>query len=450
MEFVIVELENEDTSTPPESLQLKSRVDLVPTNTRKVSLNEAESSVICVAVDAQGAFIVPIVQVAGTPPACPANSAPFAPKEALLGTVTVDGLGNVTGGNPLLWMDAITETPLVGDTETWEIWNFTVDAHPIHLHLVAFQVVNREAFDPFTFALSGSPRAPEPWESGEKDTVIVYPGEVARIRAKFDIAGLYVWHCHIVEHEDNEMMRAYRVRKRPGIDFDGDGKTDIAVYHFASGIWFIKPSSGVADYYLGYGSLDYKPVPGDYDGDGKTDVAVYHSASGLWFIKPSSGAADYSVAYGSSDYKPVPGDYDGDGKTDIAVYHSPSGLWYIKPSAGAPEYYVGYGGTDYKPVPGDYDGDGKTDVAVYHSPSGLWFIKPSSGAADYYIGYGSPDYSPVPGDYDGDGKTDIAVYHSASGLWFIKPSSGAADYLVLYGGPDYTPVNSDYLHGYVY
>jgi FtsP/CotA-like multicopper oxidase with cupredoxin domain len=213
MEFVVVDLENADTSTPPANLVLKPRVNLVPTVTRKLSLNEMDSDQICAAIDpTTEAFLVPIVQVLGVlPPACDATSAPFDPREALLGTVSVNGSGNVTGGNPLLWMDAPTETPLVGDTEMWEIWNFTEDAHPIHLHLVAFQVVNREAFDPVTFVLSGLPRTPEPWESGEKDTVIAYPGEVTRIRAKFDIVGLYVWHCHIVEHEDNEMMRPYFV-----------------------------------------------------------------------------------------------------------------------------------------------------------------------------------------------------------------------------------------------
>jgi cold shock CspA family protein len=279
------------------------------------------------------------------------------------------------------------------------------------------------------------------------------------------------------------------------IDFDGDGRMDVAVYHSASGLWFIEPSSGAADYYVGYGGPDYSPVPGNYDDDGKTDVAVYHQASGFWFIKPSSGAADYYVGYGGTGYVPVPGDYDGDGKTDVAayhqalglwfinkssdgvsfnvtyggsgydpvlgdfdgdgktdfaVYHQASGYWYIMISSSYGSYYVSYGGTGYVPVPGDYDGDGKTDIAVYHSASGLWFIKPSSGAADYNVGYGGAGYAPIPGNYDGDGKTNIAVYHSASGLWFIKPSSGAADYYVSYGGSGYVPVNMDYLHGYVY
>jgi spore coat protein A len=103
-----------------------------------------------------------------------------------------------------LWMDPITENPLAGTIEMWEIHNFTADAHPIHVHLVMFEVINREDEE-------GQVRPPEPWETGWKDTVISYPGEITRIKAKFDLPGLYVWHCHIVEHEDNEMMRPYRV-----------------------------------------------------------------------------------------------------------------------------------------------------------------------------------------------------------------------------------------------
>jgi hypothetical protein len=193
-----------------------------------------------------------------------------------------------------------------------------------------------------------------------------------------------------------------------------------------------------------------KEVYINFDGDGKTDISVYHSASGIWFIKPSLSGTDYHVAYGGPGYIPVPGDYDRDGETDIAVYHSASGLWFIKPSLSGTDYHVAYGGPGYIPVPGDYDGDGKTDIAVYHEATGLWFIKPSSGAADYYLGYGGTGYVPVPGDYDGDGKTDIAVYHSATGLWFIKKSSDGTEYYVGYGGSAYIPINSDYLLGWVY
>ena len=114
-------------------------------------------------------------------------------------------------------MDDVTENPAVGATEVWEIYNFTADAHPIHVHLVQFQVVNRQAWRPTrkgfprTGHARGRPRPPEAWETGFKDTVIAYPGEVTRIKARFDTAGLFVWHCHIIDHEDNEMMRPYRV-----------------------------------------------------------------------------------------------------------------------------------------------------------------------------------------------------------------------------------------------
>jgi FtsP/CotA-like multicopper oxidase with cupredoxin domain len=141
------------------------------------------------------------------------------PAAAMLGTV--DSAGN---GMHKMWADPISENPDVGHTEVWEFYNFTADAHPMHVHEVVFEVVNRQALvtneegetEP-PARLSGAPRPPEPWESGVKDTVIAYPGEVTRIRAKFATPGQFVWHCHIVEHEDNEMMRPYRIGpKQPG------------------------------------------------------------------------------------------------------------------------------------------------------------------------------------------------------------------------------------------
>ncbi|MCX7868260.1 MAG: multicopper oxidase domain-containing protein, partial [Limisphaera sp.] len=130
-------------------------------------------------------------------------------------------LGNVEMGMAVhrMWMDPVTENPNVGDTEVWEFYNFTADAHPIHIHEIVFEVLNRQ---PISFEademghvhniqLAGPARPPEPWEGGFKDTVTAFPGEVTRVRAKFDTPGQFVWHCHIVEHEDNEMMRPYRI-----------------------------------------------------------------------------------------------------------------------------------------------------------------------------------------------------------------------------------------------
>ncbi len=124
-------------------------------------------------------------------------------------------VGLPAGLAPLKWGDPVTENPDPGASETWEIYNFTVDAHPIHIHELLFEVVNRQRLDKKTGLPIHAPRPPEPWENGYKDTVIAYPGEVTRVRMTFPIAGgQFVWHCHIVEHEDNEMMRPYRIGPR--------------------------------------------------------------------------------------------------------------------------------------------------------------------------------------------------------------------------------------------
>ncbi|HEU4902923.1 MAG TPA: multicopper oxidase domain-containing protein, partial [Flavisolibacter sp.] len=119
------------------------------------------------------------------------------------------------------WTDPITEVIGQGDTEIWEIYNETSDAHPIHLHMVTMQLVNRQRFrasinmengKPENIRLLGRTVPPSADEAGWKDTYISYPGEVLRVIAKFDLAGKYAWHCHILSHEDNEMMRPYLVK----------------------------------------------------------------------------------------------------------------------------------------------------------------------------------------------------------------------------------------------
>jgi hypothetical protein len=86
-------------------------------------------------------------------------------------------------------------------------------------------------------------------------------------------------------------------------------------------------------------------VPGDYDGDGKTDIAIYRVSDGKFYILPSGGGAPYSYLWGGNPTDiPVPGDYDGDGKTDIAIYRVSNGTFYILPSGGGGAYSVLWGG----------------------------------------------------------------------------------------------------------
>ena len=116
------------------------------------------------------------------------------------------------------WSMPVTENPTLNSVEIWSLMNLTEDSHPIHLHLVRFQILDRRLFDAFAYLnrgilrYRGDPIPPDPNEAGWKDTVRAEPGMITRIIARFEgYVGRYVWHCHILEHEDNEMMRPYDV-----------------------------------------------------------------------------------------------------------------------------------------------------------------------------------------------------------------------------------------------
>jgi spore coat protein A len=155
--------------------------------------------------------------------------------QPLLGTAepVVSVTGEVRDG-ALVWdecKDPITENPGLDDVEIWEVYNTTGDAHPFHVHLVSFQILDRQKFQAdilpkdivqhdgtiglgFTMAnikKIGAMKPAAPEEAGWKDTAVMYPGEVTRIMARFDREGRYVYHCHILSHEDHEMMRPYYV-----------------------------------------------------------------------------------------------------------------------------------------------------------------------------------------------------------------------------------------------
>ncbi|HTZ98523.1 MAG TPA: multicopper oxidase [Terriglobales bacterium] len=138
--------------------------------------------------------------------------------------LTLDEYVNKQGNSAMLllnathWKAPITEKPVLGSTEIWTLINPTNDTHPIHLHLVRFQILDRQTYEPWLFQTKrqlhflGPPEPPEPNEAGWKDTVQAHSRMVTRIIVPFEgFAGRYVWHCHILEHEDNEMMRPYEV-----------------------------------------------------------------------------------------------------------------------------------------------------------------------------------------------------------------------------------------------
>jgi spore coat protein A len=146
----------------------------------------------------------------------------------------------VAGGYARAYMDAATETIAAGSTEVWRIFNTTADTHPMHFHLINLQIVSRQPYNVTAFLINGTELlgtayAPDPNEQGWKETIRMNPGEVTTVIAKFDLPanvpftcpsspragsnGLgvtapagqavheYVWHCHILEHEEHDMMR---------------------------------------------------------------------------------------------------------------------------------------------------------------------------------------------------------------------------------------------------
>jgi spore coat protein A, manganese oxidase len=138
--------------------------------------------------------------------------------------LTLDEYVNKSGNPAMLLLNAshwnmpVTEKPVLGSTEIWTLINPTNDSHPIHLHLVRFQILDRQPYEPWLFQTKrqlhflGPPEPPGANEAGWKDTVQAHSHMVTRIIVPFTgFTGRYVWHCHILEHEDNEMMRPYEV-----------------------------------------------------------------------------------------------------------------------------------------------------------------------------------------------------------------------------------------------
>jgi spore coat protein A, manganese oxidase len=167
MKFKVVALTRTDESTPPSQLTLPTIIPLgAPATTRNLILDHVEH-------EHEG----------------------DENELMLLGT---QALG------PLMWDDPISERPRPGDVEVWNIRSRHEHPHPIHIHIVQFQVLSRTDDN-------GIVRPPAPGETGFKDTVIVNDDEIVKVKAKFDVPGLFVWHCHILEHEDKEMMRPYLV-----------------------------------------------------------------------------------------------------------------------------------------------------------------------------------------------------------------------------------------------
>ncbi|HEY7306582.1 MAG TPA: multicopper oxidase domain-containing protein, partial [Bryobacteraceae bacterium] len=152
-------------------------------------------------------------------PVLPEGSAVKTRRHLLLEYMTADARLHHVLLNGKRFSDPITEDPANGSTEIWEFVNPTIDAHPIHLHAIHFQLLDRRRFDVRRYERTSEviltrQAIPAPLEErGWKDTILCPPGQVTRIIIPFHgTPGRFVWHCHMLEHEDNEMMRPLLLR----------------------------------------------------------------------------------------------------------------------------------------------------------------------------------------------------------------------------------------------
>jgi hypothetical protein len=171
----------------------------------------------------------------------------------------------------------------------------------------------------------------------------------------------------------------------PG-DYNGDGTTDFAIYRPSNGGWYVAFAGGEAAIAGGptaasasWGTAGDVPVPGDYNGDGRTDFAVYRPSNGAWYVAFAGGGAT-SATWGAGGDVPVPGDYDGDGRTDFGIFRPSNGAWYVA-LAGGGATSAAWGASGDVPVPADYNSDGRTDFGIFRPSNNGWSVAFSGGGS---------------------------------------------------------------------
>lgn len=224
----------------------------------------------------------------------------------------------------------------------------------------------------------------------------------------------------------------------PG-DYDGDGKTDYAIYRryvvnitfHQNEFWITKSSTGevITDSFSTSVNWDSSAFPQDYDGDGKTDVAILINNGGnptnkrIFIRNVQNPSLDSPPGY-----LPVRlGDLSGDGKSDLVSYNA-TGFNFVQilNSSTNTTQSLQFGITGDVYVPADFDGDGKGDLAIFRQSDGNWWWLQSSNGTIQAVHWGTVGDIAVPGDYDGDGKTDLAVWRNGvqSYYWVYGSQSG--------------------------
>ncbi|GFO59679.1 hypothetical protein GMST_20040 [Geomonas silvestris] len=382
---------------------------------------------------------------------------------------------------PLGFIDPTTETISRGQPQLWKITHNGVDTHGIHFHLVNVQVVNRVGWD-------GAIRPTDPNELGWKDTVRMNPLEdiIVAMRAKVPtfpfqvpdsirplspstlvgtsfasldpLTGVpttvvntvanfgqeYTWHCHILGHEEDDMMRPFvlKLNDRIGV-FRGAGEWYLDAN--GSGAWDAQDKVSV------FGAAGDIPITGDWNGTGYAKAGAYKGNGVWWLDKNGNGKLDAgeTFSFGIAGDVPVVGDWTGNGATKIGVFRN--GTWYLDMNGNSTwdagiDQISQFGIAGDVPITGDWNASGKTKVGVFRN--GQVYLDMNGNSAwdagtDQFSFFGIPGDVPITGDWNGDGKTKIGVYRN--GQWFLDLNGNAAwdagiDTIKTFGIPGDKPV----------